>query len=92
MGLTIFIVIVLIIAIIVSAFNLLAGAIVNLSLATFVLFYGLDAYATEGWTMTILNFPVTKKAFLIFMAVWYFFAVIELISALIKIRRKRKKR
>lgn len=86
MSLTIFIIIGIILSIIISAINRLVGAVVSLFLTTGVFFYGIDLYRTEGWKMHFLNIEISKDVFLILIAVWYLFDIIELIIAL----RKRK--
>jgi hypothetical protein len=50
---------------------------------------GLDMYRSPGWKLSYFGIDISKDVFLILIAVWYFFDIIDIIRGLRK-RRKRR--
>jgi hypothetical protein len=63
------------ISIVASRFNKIAGGVVSLIVTTVILLFGLDVYSRPGWTMTFFGIEVSEGIFLLMIAIWYFFDV-----------------
>lgn len=85
MGLTILIFLGLLISIVISSIHKCGGAIAGLIVTVFILCVGLDAYRSEGWSMTFFGIEISRNVFLIIIGVSFLFNIIGLFSC----RKKR---
>ena len=75
-----FVIIGVIISIVVSRINKFYGGIVGLLVTTGILIYGLNVYSKPGWTLTFFNIEISQGLFLVFIAIWYFFDIKQIIA------------
>jgi len=76
----IFVIVGVIISIVVSRVNKFIGGIVGLLVTTGILIYGLNVYSKPGWTLTFFNIEISKGIFLVFIAIWLFFDIKQIMA------------
>jgi hypothetical protein len=70
----------IVVQIIVSRVNRIAGAVVGFLITTGILIWGLNAYS-DGMIITLFGIELSKSAFIIACVVWYLFDGVELFQA-----------